>query len=61
MTELGEKYKIIMEKIASLTPEDIKNIANNPEKLKVLDRIEENIGKLEKLYGIMGKNENEVD
>lgn len=50
-----------MEKIASLTPEDIKNIANNPEKLKVLDRIEENIGKLEKLYGIMGKNENEVD
>lgn len=52
MTELGEKYKIIMEKIASLTPEDIKNIANNPEKLKVLDSIEETVGKLEKLYGI---------
>jgi hypothetical protein len=59
MTELGEKYKIIMEKIASLTPEDIKNITNNPEKLKVLDRIEENVGKLEKLYGIVRENEDD--
>jgi hypothetical protein len=49
MTEMGEKYKIIMEKIASLKPEDI---VNNPEKLELLDDIERSVSNLETLYGI---------